>query len=630
VAVGAGALVAVAIGVGSLYVAFPEQKGNACPDPRPRLAGVWDAQVRGQMEAGFKTAAPAIGESVLARVVPALDGYAEKWRATQIETCKESRVKRTQPAELFDRRQACLDRRLEALRGLVATMSQKPEAVVVTRADDALAALPDIGDCERAEQLMALPPRPTDTAQRARIEAHERELDEVSAMRLRGQMKDGLDRAGKAVETARQVGYAPVLARALLLRAQFEIDARIESEGTLREMAQVASDARVDQLTALAWIRLMNHLGTGVGKPADGRALMPVAEAAVVRAGSNPDLLYEFHLGAGGVEMVGDNLEAAEKHFTAATELASDDKRRASALQFRAKLTMLKKGPAVAIPLAEEALRATEKALGPAHPIVADVIDLLAQASVVSGNFDAAEAYARREIAIYEAIYGPLHPEMSSALRVLTYIATMREKHAEARDLAQRALKIAEDLGETTQLGNAHVSLAQSLAMSDGLDAARPHYEQGLAMIGKARGKDHQAYVRIENDYASKLVANGHCDEAAPYLEHSIAFFEPKRPELTAMPRQIRAQCAEKAGKKAEALADLERADADCRKAACEPAIKFSAMAALGKMLVETGGDKARGAALLNEARAGFEGKGMVGYVDETDRMMKALGVKRR
>lgn len=357
---------------------------------------------------------------------------------------------------------------------------------------------------------------------------------------------------------------------------------------------------------------------------------MPVAEAAVVRAGSSPDLLYEFHLAAGGVEMVGDNLEAAEKHFTAAHELASDDKRRASALQFRAKLTMLKKGPAVAIPLAEEALRATEKALGPAHPVVADVIDLLAQASVVSGNFDAAEAYARREIAIYETIYGPLHPEMSSGLRVLTYVATMREKHGEARDLARRALRIAEKIGDSTQLASSHVALAQALAMSDGFDAARPHYEQSLALMEKGRGKDHQSYVRIENDFASKLVANGHCDEAAPFLEHSITFFEVKRPELTAMPRQNRAQCAEKAGKKAEAIADLERADADCRKASCEPAIAFSAMASLGKLLVETGRDKARGAALLNEARAGFEGKGMVGYVDETDRLMKALGVKRR
>jgi hypothetical protein len=53
-------------------------------------------------------------------------------------------------------------------------------------------------------------------------------------------------------------------------------------------------------------------------------------------------------------------------------------------------------------------------------------------------------------------------------------------------------------------------------------------------------------------------------------------------------------------------------------------------MGTLGKLLIETGQDRTRGAALLNDARAGFEAKRMAGHLAETDRIMKALGVKRR
>lgn len=619
------------IAVVATIVSLPRPKPDRCPDPRPRLAGVWDGRMRTELEAGFKVAAPAIAAGTLTRLVPALDGYAQRWRTTQLETCRATHERRTQQAGLYDRQQACLERRLDAFRSLVTTLTKQPAAMVVARADEAFAALPDIGDCERTEQLMALAPRPTDPALRARIDAAERDLDDVGNMRIRGENKAGLERVSRAVEQARDIGYGPVLARALYLKARYEEDARLDSrEATLREMAEVAAAARADTLTALAWIRLLSVLGAGKGRPDEAQALELVAEAAMTRAGATPELRFEFHLAAGGSYLVADNLEVAEKHLNAAQEVASDDRRHALVAQFRAKVTMLKHGPAKAIPLAEDALRVTEKAMGRNHPLVATVLEVLSQAHAVSGNFDAAAAHAQRQLEILEAVFGPIHSEMTSPLRVLAHVAMMRQDHANARDLSKRALAVAQRADSPVQLASAHVALAQALALSDGFDAARPHYEQGLALMEKVHGKDHQSYVRLENDYAAKLVDSGDCEQAAPILEHSIGFFEMKRPELTALPRYLRATCAEKSGKLNDALADYERADADCKKALCEPAIALSTKGALGKLLLETRRDRRRGAELLNDARAGFAAKGMTGHLAETDRIMKALGVGRR
>jgi len=621
----------IALGVVVAIVASSSSKPNGCPDPRSRLAGVWDGRLRVEMEAAFKRVAPSIAEGTLTRLVPALDGYANHWSTMQLTSCRATRNTRSQPEGLFDRQQACLERRLEAFRSLISTLTEQPAATVVSRADEAFATLPDIGDCERTEQLMAMAPRPTDAALRARIDAAEKDLDEVANMRIRGENKTGLERITKAVEQVRTLGYGPVLARALYLKARYEEDARLDSrEATLREMAQVAAEARVDTLTALAWVRLLSVLGAGKGRRDDAHALEPVAEAAVIRAGNTPELRFELHLAAGGFHMVADNLATAERHLDAAEEIASDDRRRALAAQYRAKMTMLRHGPTVAIPLAEEALRVTENAMGRNHPLVATVLDVLSQIHVVAGDFDKATAYAQRQIEILEEVFGPLHSEMTSPLRVLAHVATMREDHAKARDLSRRALDIAKQVDNPVQLASAHVALAQALALSDGFEAAQPHYEQGLAIMERANGRDHQSYVRLENDYAAKLVAKGSCKEASPFLEHSIGFFESKRPELTALPRYLRAKCTEAAGMLNEAIAAYERADADCDKATCEPAIALSTKGALGRLLVETGKDKRRGAALLNDARAGFEAKGMSSHLAETDRMMKALGVKRR
>ena len=198
------------------------------------------------------------------------------------------------------------------------------------------------------------------------------------------------------------------------------------------------------------------------------------------------------------------------------------------------------------------------------------------------------------------------------------------------RDFAKRGVAIADSVDDPHQLATAHLAFAQAVTMADGFAAAKPHFQLALETMEKVRGKEHQAHVRFENEYAAKLVSNGLCDEAAPMLAHSIAFFESKRPELTAMPRYLRAECAMKAGKTDDAVADYQRALADCKKATCEPAIVLSTAGTLGRVLVETGRDRARGAELLNEARAGFEAKGMASYLAETDRVMKALGVKRR
>ena len=626
----AGAIVLLVGGAVALAIVPGRTQGAPCPDPRPRLAGVWDARVKAGIESAFAGAAPVIAADTLARIIPILDAYAETWRSRQIETCEATHVRHTQPPDLLDRRQVCLDRRLAAARSLTALFADTPPRELVVRAQDAVADLPDIADCSRTDALLAAQPLPASAAVRARIAAVDAELDAVTALKGSGRRKDHQSRAQSAVATARSLQHAPLLARSLLVLSSAEYDNSVDNEASLRELAQVAADVHDDRTVALAWIAMIETKTIRQGNLADAEALEPVAEAVVSRAGGTAELRFRLLVAEGGRAMLSGEFDLALDRYSKAEELASAPRGRAEAQQFQAKVIAQKEGPAAARPLALRVLTSYEEIHGPRHPLTAPVIEFLAQIAVMTGDFDAAEVQAKRALSIYEGVFGPDHTRIARSLQTLGYVANMRGRFTEARDLAQRGVTIAEKAGEPQQLASALGGLAQAVVRTDGFAAARPHYERGLATLEQSVGKEHPSYVRIENDLAAKLVENDDCPGAEPFLAHSIAFHESKRPDLLPMPLFLRAQCAQADDRLDDAIALMERTTALCRVHACEPAIGLSAVATLGQVLFETGRDRPRGVAMVREARAGFEAKGMTGHAKVADTWMKEHGVRRQ
>jgi hypothetical protein len=100
-----------------------------------------------------------------------------------------------------------------------------------------------------------------------------------------------------------------------------------------------------------------------------------------------------------------------------------------------------------AIPIAQEALELSEKALGPDHPDTATALNNLALLYVSVGDYAKAEPLYQRSLKIREKALGPETPDTAAALNNLANLAELYRSmgdYAKAVALYQRALKIKE------------------------------------------------------------------------------------------------------------------------------------------------------------------------------------------
>ena len=606
IAVGFGALAVIGAGVALLVVA-PGAPAAGCAEPQARLGGVWDAGVRSQVEAAFAATKLGFATDVFARVAPALDRYAEQWRAMHVAACRATTVERRQPAEVLDRRMVCLDRRLAELRTLTSTLRDFAGVEVLQRASTAVSALSSIEDCADADRLLAAQPLPTDPRLRAQILGLEHELDEIYAVRLRGEPKEELRRAEAAVVTARSIGYPPVLARALSRLSIAQSGSEVPSEDTLRELTRVAAEAHDDGRAAEAWSDLIVELANTTGRLGEAKALEPVAEAAVARAGSTPSVEYRFLFSAAARAQKAEEFPLAIERLQAAYLVAPGEEERANIQANLARAIVLKDGPVAALPLAEAYLRAFERLYGANHPFVASALQLLAQLHRIGGNLDQAESFARRALVIREAAFGDDSAVVASTLHTIGGLAYTRDRLVEARDALERAVRILEQGRDNLALAVSLDSLANTLYELEGVASSRGPHTRALQLIEQELGRDTLRYTQISLNHAAHLVNANDCVAAMPYVAHGLAFFATRRPVDSAMPLVLSARCAYAAGQRARALEELERADQLCREHRCHPSIGENARWQLGKLMYESRADRARGLALVREARALFQ-----------------------
>ncbi len=630
VSIAAISVVAFSVGGALILRDRASTRSLTCPDPGPQLAGVWDAAVKARIHTELTATAPAIAASTLARVVPALDAYTDSWRSAKISSCKAARVSHTLSPGDLDRRELCMERTLSSLRTLTSLLQDPTGPIVVVRADDAVASLPAVDDCADTRTLTAQP-LPASPSIRAQIEAAERDLETVLQVRWSDAQPDFLVRATRVVETARSLKYAPLLARSLDALADAQANNGTGNEASLRELAQVAAEAHDDRLAATAWLRLLNVLSSRKGDQAEAQTLLPVAQAAIDRAGETNALLFRLSIAKGSLALKAEAFEEARREFATARSLAADARERGLALDMETGLTMQKRGPAAAIKVAEEALQVNREAYGARHPATTRALDLLAQANVAIGEFDRADAYAREALEINEVVFGELFPGNSTALRVLGHVASMRGQKTEAKANALKAVAIAEKAGKPERLGAALQTLGNAVAEVDGPEAALPVLERGLATIEAALGKEHMSYLVLQNELAAKLAASKRCAEAMRHLQHTISSLEARpRLELVAMPLLVRAECEKLRNNAEGAVATYDRVLEICKAHRCEPNVEGAAMGSLGQLLIETRRDRTRGTALMQQARAFFLAKGMSGHVEQTDQMMRGLGLRPR
>jgi tetratricopeptide (TPR) repeat protein len=425
-------------------------------------------------------------------VKSALDEQSRAWISMHREVCEATHVRGEQSADLLDLRMLCLDARLGELKALVGLFS-RADAETVRNAVKAARSLTDLSGCANLRALKELTRPPESESGRARLRELQEKLGMVHALRTSFRYRELLPLAKDAASMAKDLGYAPAQAEALLAvgDAQEKAGELEAAEQTLHEALWAAQSARADELVAQAAGTLVLVVGHRQARFQEAQRWSRFAQAALGRAGENPRIQARLHnyLGA-ALEVAGRYDEAISQH------------RQALALQ--------------------------ESTLGTEHVEVGRTLNRLGIAEWRAGRHEQALTAYGRARALWEKIEGPDHADVGAALHNLGLVLVRLGRYAEAREHYRQALKIFREAygpihGYTA---NALVNLGIAFHMDGQPRAALRHCREGLAILKRSLAADHFALAVPIACEGHALERQGDLRGAESHLRHALALRE--------------------------------------------------------------------------------------------------------
>jgi tetratricopeptide (TPR) repeat protein len=610
---------------------------------------------------GFAAVELPYAAATAARARAAVDAYAAEWSAARLDACRANRVRGRQSDELFDKRVACLDRRLAALDGVLGVLTQGPTADVVDRADAVVADLPPLAECADAAQLSPIEPRPADPAIRARIARAEKAIEGARARLDAGIVDGAAAAADRIVDDARALGWGPLVASALRQAAEArrwasDFEAAI---ARMREAAIAAGRARDDAAAAAAIIEVASLLAVRGQAP---NALIAVddAEVLVHRAGDPPHL--RARLEAVRADALGHASRYAESDAAFDRAIASaravPDRREvqiADLLVDRAQHLKDASERTRARDALLEARRIYLRDLGPDHPSVARIHQLLggiylelkdlgpAKAelerarAIFLARFPAGHATAARiqhllgMVAIHEgrvddagqafedahARFARAKPDDQETYDALYMLATVRIQQARYGDALALYQQVLDHRLRT--LGDANVKTANVL---DGISDAhhmRDEYaravearRRSLEIRERALGPNNPDVALSIQGLAYLALDHGDCAEAMRLSRRALAILErAKSPEHASINSvNVLAACEVKTGRLAEGRARFEQLLAMVDRPNAGTIDQRTAARYDFAEVLHAAGARARARKLVEEARAMFEAAG--------------------
>jgi len=612
------ALGVVGVGGAATWVALGSRTSDPCPTPVARLTSVWGDARKASLRDRLAAIDPVTGPARYAAAVTVLDHAAPAWRDMNVAACRATRVDGRQSDTLLDARMRCLDDWLGQLGAAVTGLETAADPAQLEAAIKDVGSLPALDRCADLVALQAASQLPTEPAAHAEALAILEEAKAINVERKAGR-RDGLDaRADALLARARRLGNAAALAKALGIR--WRVAASGADFGTalgyLRELTEVAARGHDDTEATNAWALMGRFTAMTQGKPEEAKVMLAAARAAAARAGDSPALT---------IEVLTDEADVFNAAGDGAGALANLERAR----------SLL------------EGLHARDPG-SPYAIALAGLLQTESNAHWYAGELDAAVPPLREAIALFDRVYGPDTVESAAGNLDLAQILRDQAKYDEARAAVEAAIRVRElRSGESPGLAMALVTgseiarrqgrLPEAIAMSEramriaratmapgdrqlwdvAIAMADQYYVGGRAQEALAIYND--ALAQAERDgvtdinlaawwmnLANMERAEGLCDKS---LLHFRAGAEVGRKIEGETSRYIggglrgEAQCLVKLGKKAEAIAALERSQAY----PVPPYLELDAAlsrATLGRLLVETGRDRARGLAMAREAMA--------------------------
>ena len=150
----------------------------------------------------------------------------------------------------------------------------------------------------------------------------------------------------------------------------------------------------------------------------------------------------------------------------------------------------------------QQALKLSEKALGPEHPLTAASMAHLARLYSRLGFFDRALPLAQKSLQIREKVLGPEHPQTAQSLMILGLLYGQMGDQSKALQMNQQALKISEQaLGpDNRQTASALHNLAVLYSQMGSYDQALPMARRAVQIREKVLGlEDLQTATSLAN-----------------------------------------------------------------------------------------------------------------------------------
>jgi tetratricopeptide (TPR) repeat protein len=426
---------------------------------------------------------------------------------------------------------ACLRRRLGEADHLLALLSTGSRDLV-NSALDAVIGLDAPEACADTTALVDLQPMPDDEATRSALTELEDSLAAATAERLAGDYETALERVGGLVPEARELGYFPTLAEALILKGfvEAELGEAEDAERSLREAFGAAEQGRYDRAGAVAASNLMWVTGYLQGRFEEAERWSDLAAAKIERLGGDEPVAADYaDTRAGVLIQAGRQREAIEVQKKA-LELLS---RIYGPDSLDAAMAMSTMGHALssvgdyptAIEYYERSLALKESLVGPNHPTLGFTATSLAQAYAGLGQYEKGAELSRRALAILENAFGADDPQLAIALNNLAYCLEGLEQYDEARATHERSIEIV-----SKSWGPDHPQIAISLLNLSSLEKQAGDFQAALEasrrageILTAAVGTEHPLYAYAANNTGVFLMETGQPAQGVVHLEKALA-----------------------------------------------------------------------------------------------------------
>ncbi len=588
---------------------------SPCSGAERHLAGIWDKDLRERLRAAFAATQLPFADAAFAETTRVLDTYASRWVTAHGRVCAATSIHHEQSADMMDLKMQCLERRRNDLKALM-DMLVGANAALVERAPSAVVNLAAVEDCERAEMLAAVTPRPTEPAQRAALDRFETQLQQVRAYELAGDSATGLRLAVEVDTASRDLDYAPLRAETLFRAGRASMGVHdFEAAQRYLEAAYAQADAgRVDDVRATVATDLIRLLGVLQQHHDVAQAWASRARAVLQRISASDELKVDL------LAYEGDLAESMGNYQTAAAILA-------------------------------EVLKLRERLFGPRDRRVAAAHHNLANALNSLGKNEEAMTHHREAIAILTERVGSEHPDVATTLYGAANVLMEMRVKDEPLKLLEQALRIRaralganhglvadcknsigaylDSVGQPTQaLTYYHDALrireaetprnpdriamvlnnigASYEALGDFAAAARS-FEQALALRISVLGPNHPDVALIHFNLGSELAKLHRYREALAAHERALNIYQvalPAEHPYLAESRVAIGDILVELGRYREALARLEPARPYLDPNAAGP--RATGDFAMARALWMTGGDRKHALALARAALDGF------------------------